>query len=340
MTRSVRFHATTAQVLATMMLVALGVACSDDSSGGGGGAGSAGSAGASGSGNAGNDTGGGDGPGPALTLTQYCEKVTKIEQDWCAYSQKCCSDDDRKDYMYNSYCPVTGATTVSECVDSYQELLDSKEAVFDGTWAEQCITESLAGVPRAPSTCQGLGLPDPSVGHGDPVARQIAACRKTFRGQIAKGEKCAYGYGCAGDLRCSNGTGTASGDYLCREAGTFGTPCITSSDCLSGYFCVPSGSTGACDKPGSQGASCRSSNECQEGLVCAGLKCVRPLDEGDACGSGDVCGVGMGCFYASSTSTKSYCEPRRVDGTSCVLSNECAGRCDEKTKKCVSLCGG
>ncbi|RYE93928.1 MAG: hypothetical protein EOO75_03270 [Myxococcales bacterium] len=340
MTQSAHFHAPMARVLATMMLVALGVACGDDGAGGGG-AGSAGSAGASGSGNAGNDTGGGDGPGPALTLTQYCEKVTRIEQDWCAYSEKCCSDDDRSDYVaYASYCPVTGASTVSECVDSYQKLLDSKAAVFDGTWAEQCITESLVGLPRAPSTCQGLGLPDPTKGHGDPEARQIASCRKTFRGQVAKGQKCTSTYGCAGDLTCANGTGTASGELLCRDAGTFGSPCLSGDECLTGYFCVPSGGgSSVCDKPGAQGGSCRYSNECQEGLLCAGLKCVKPREEGDACGSGDVCGPGMACFYASSTSTKAYCEPRRADGTSCTLSSECAGRCDSKTKKCTSLCG-
>jgi hypothetical protein len=302
------------------------------SSGGGGMENHAGSGGASG----GSEAGGapGDGPGPALTPEEYCEKRISLEQPWCDYISDCCSAADRDDLYFITPVCAYGQTTPAECVGTF-DTLASLGVGWDGTWADACIVELAKNYPSTPPFCSGLDAETWSdFARTLPGYSQIEACQRLTRGSKTFGESCAWDAECEHGLTCFTLTGQASGDYVCLSPGIRGSQCLRDGDCETGLHCIGDAMP-RCEQLGYRGASCQYSNDCQEGFVCAGGQCATTKRPNEACTVDDRCQRGYGCGFVSEK-----CEALGYEGQACQYTPQCRGRCDSVKNECVTICGG
>ncbi len=297
--------------------------------------GSGGSTGGSGGSTSGGGSSVGDGPGPAITMEEYCEKRIALEQPWCDYISECCTAEDQADSNFNVPACSDGMTTVSECVSNFDGVAGAG-AVWNGTWADACITELAKLYPLPPSTCSGIRAADwVQWGRELPGYSQIPACRNMMRGSKAQGEPCEYSAECGGGLICFTVTGDAFGDYQCVPEGTSGSHCVTDNQCQAGLFCVGE-SDGYCGELGGQFAPCVYSSQCEPGLLCTSTNgCQPPKMLGDSCDFTDVCDYGTGCGFATDT-----CILIGQYNEACTDSYTCDGRCDQTTGTCTQICGG
>lgn len=275
------------------------------------------------------------GPGAAITLQQYCDKVIALEKPWCDYLDKCCSAADKADLDFMPPACRTGLSSASECVSSFQKSLDGGNVVFDGTWADNCIAAVAKNQPPSPTSCSGLhAFDNEGKGHGWAARDQVPECRKLFAGKLAKGATCETTSECGAGLICSTGTSSAVGTYTCLPAGTTGAHCFSRGDCAAGLACVGTVDYRHCGPLGTEGDKCIYGDDCADGLVC-NLTCVKPKLLGQTCSFEDICAGLAGCDF-----TLNECVSVKPDGAACSSSGQCQGRCDSTTMKCTSICGG
>jgi len=305
----------------------------DAGAGGQGGTGSQNGAGAS-TGGSNSVTGVGDGPGTALTVQEYCTKRVALDQPWCDYLGTCCSADDKADLNFVPPTCGSATETAAECVSNFDAV---KEAgvVWDGTWADACLTELAKTIPAAPLSCSGLKYNSWSqVGRRLPNYGQIEACQQTLAGTKKENATCEYSAECGDGMQCSTVTGEATGTYLCLPLGTAGSKCILDSSCTSGLKCVGK-DIRQCGVPGDEFSPCLYSSDCADGLVCSGGKCDMAIAPSDACEFNETCEGGYGCGFVTQT-----CISLKSAGSACSSSFECQGRCDSGTGQCADICGG
>jgi hypothetical protein len=279
----------------------------------------------------------GTGPGPNLTIEEYCERSAELESPWCDYLAECCSADDIADLAHPPPVCAEGPRSATDCRADFQPLLDAG-AVWDGTWANACVAELSKLYPSPPSACTGLGARSWIGLRGLVGFSRIPACRSLLRGTTATNEPCEYNNQCEPGSTCFTITGEAGGDYECLPAGTRGSKCVSDTQCELGLFCV--GSNGlTCGDLGTLGSDCIYSSACEDGLYCTATgTCVAPKTVGEDCDPlSDVCDLGLGCNL-----TTYVCEALRGETFLCDTTSSCLGRCDtaRTVPACTTTCGG
>ena len=115
--------------------------------------------------------------------------------------------------------------------------------------------------------------------------------------------------------------------------------CIDGEDCQGGI----------CGVYGKKDDDCFfDDSECQDGLYCAGefpdttCQPVVKQGAGGVCQRDINCDTGFRCSKANNDDTFVSCVARKAAGEDCsetiVNGTECAGYCEQQTKKCVSFC--
>jgi len=86
----------------------------------------------------------------------------------------------------------TYKTTQTDCESSISEA-QARGAVYDGTWADECLAGLAASIPAPPTVCLGLDLEDYLTNHrADLGFNEIPACRKLYTAGHGLDEACEY----------------------------------------------------------------------------------------------------------------------------------------------------
>jgi hypothetical protein len=226
--------------------------------------------------------------------------------------------------------PLGGSCQLhAECVDGYCDTASSCPGTCvsrkpDGTHcidSFECLSNLCIGTCVQPSLASGAGEGEVCANEGSDLTL------------------------CAPGLWCEESSGH------CRKPIAAGADCTDSKDvCVAGHFCVPNGSASDAEPPRRclplqvqpLGAACDRSRVAGDSVrVCDDLhldSCVDGVcvhypegQAGDACYASEVadsCASGYRC-------EDHVCLARLEDGAHCTI-DECRGRCDYATLRCVS----
>lgn len=262
--------------------------------------------------------------GAKLSVREYCALRRSATQPWCDHQDKCCNAADRAAAIVVPFC--NSAEPASECEASVAELVSKGGVEFHGEFAADCVGKIYGAMPSPPSTCSGLHLRT-YVDWRPPVPSHVASCREMFRGRKGLGQECSYAYDCQPDLACVE----QGKVWKCAAPGKVLARCGLDSECAPGLECIGE----MCRPVQSTGGPCTYASDCERGLVCD-ESCRTPLPDGASCTAApSACDYGSGCDFGTSR-----CRALSPDGAACSVNAECAGRCDDVTKRCVSMCGG
>lgn len=265
-----------------------------------------------------------------LTIEQYCQGESALEQEWCDYIAQCCTAADTASdvWMFMPHCAY-GPQDVQVCIDDINERIAAGKIRYDGAQAQACLDGQASYIAPPPSSCVGLAYA--ANGHAEryhQVSTQIAACRATFVGLTPQGEECTGASQCVAGTSCMD----SGGMYVCLPLQPEYGSCTGHHQCEAGLMCLGD----SCTMPGEQYASCESDYECASGLVCrGGTSCGYPLTAGAYCDPASPldCEPGYLCSYSSST-----CVTAAPNGMSCTSFVECLGTCENDV--CTAVCGG
>jgi hypothetical protein len=241
------------------------------------------------------------GPGMDWTKQDYCVALIENEAVWCDYIAECCTLDDQASVYFIPPDCTYGPTTLQQCMDELTEL-EAAGVVFDGTWAEECVSFVYGNIPWAPETCSGSGLYETYYSNHDvPNRFQVEACRRMTRGTKTQGQSCTYRSECEIGLACVAAAPGSEFAYQCEPMRVTGEVCDSAPECAPGLFCISEGLVSTCGALRHQGEPCGSAFDCLDNLQCVRGECTVPLSGGASCTSSDECLIDHACTGAVPT---------------------------------------
>lgn len=244
--------------------------------------------------------------GGGLSASSYAAQAA---QALCDYEVRCGLFADQ------ASCLVYGQTQIG---DSFQQLLDSGKATFDGNAAQACL-DALANL-----SCDNTQMS---------VRTEPPGCLHIVTGTVATGSDCEQSDECQSGAcaipDCSSACCTGSCVAAQAPAGS-GEPCAT-RPCDTGLVCDQTSST--CVALAGSGAGCTLFDQCDYGLGCAGGMC-KPLPAiGQMCPDGICADVGAVCNAAGT------CMMVGLPGAPCATAEDCSpyATCDVAMGTCTAL---
>lgn len=276
------------------------------------------------------------GPGEPLTPEEFCTRRAHLDDDWCAYRDKCCTAEDQASSVFGLPGCWDQPLVEAACVEEMETAL-ADGLTFDGTWAEECLAALGELGFKPPSTCSGLLIDESYVSnHTAPPLWSLTPCEHMLTANVGNGQPCNNVRACAPGLGCGPSTNTENDEFLCHTPGGIGAPCYSENECENGLTCYPVIENGYCQLPSPSGGPCEAVDNCEDGTMCHLDYCAPVLALGESCPNSTFCLSELSCDFGTAK-----CVAVLADGEGPCSSNyDCEGRCDMTTSTCTSICGG
>jgi len=195
--------------------------------------------------------------------------LRKSNGDACSTATQCVSGFCIDGVCCNSAC--AGACMGCSATVKGQGANGVCEAVRAGTDPKDSCAADSVNPCGDDGACNGSGACRKH-SYGTPCGATTCVSTDTTKGRI-----------CDGIGTCVDSLGTSCAPYVCKGSACV-TPCVTSDDCVTGFFCAG----GTCLKKRTQGELCGANADCTTGFCVDGVCC------NSACtGSCLACGEGM-----------------------------------------------